>query len=103
MKGADIVLMAASRRHVTFRSPIPSGSLDRRSNMIGCLPDMSDATPRSARIVSRVVHLLTSVALACGLAMPAAAQGSVQPVGVAAYTVTPKRITARGAALTGLI
>ena len=48
--------------------------------MIGCLPDMSDATPRSARIVSRVVHLLTSVALACGLAMPAAAQGSVQPV-----------------------
>ena len=35
--------------------------------------------------------------------MPAAAQGSVQPVRVAAYTATPKRIMASGAAVTGLI
>ena len=53
----------------------------------GYVRDMSDATPRSARMVSRVVHLLTSVALVWGVAMPAAAQGPVQPVGVAAYTI----------------
>ena len=49
------------------------------------------------------LRLLTSAALVCGLAMPAAAQGSVQPAGIAAYTVTPKRIMASGAAVTGLI
>ena len=64
---------------------------------------MSDATPRSARIVSRAAHLLTSAALVFGFAMPAAAQGSVPPVGVAAYALTPKRIMATGAAVTGLV
>jgi Family of unknown function (DUF6223) len=69
------------------------------------IPDMIDARPRSARMVSRIAHLLTAAALVCGfgLAAPAAAQGSVQPVNVAAYTVTPKRIMASGAAVTGLI
>lgn len=65
--------------------------------------DISDARLRSARMVSRVAHLLTAAGLVCGFAMPAAAQGSVQPVDVAAYTVTPKRIMASGAAVTGLI
>jgi hypothetical protein len=69
----------------------------------GCMRDMGDATPRSARMVSRVAHLLTAAALVCGVAMPAAAQGSVQPVDVTAHTVTPKRIVASGAAVTGLI
>ncbi len=52
---------------------------------------------------SRVPHLLTAAALVCGLAMPVAAQGSVPPVDIPAYTATPKRIMASGAAVTGLI
>jgi hypothetical protein len=65
---------------------------------------MIDARPRSARMVSRVAHLLAAAALVCGvgLAAPAAAQVSVQPA-VNAYTLTPKRIMASGAAVTGLI
>jgi hypothetical protein len=65
--------------------------------------DTSNATPRSAGMVSRVAHLLIAAALVCGFATPVAAQGSVQPVEVAAYTVTPKRIMASGAAVTGLV
>ena len=38
-----------------------------------------------------------------GLAAPAAAQVSVQPPAVNAYTLTPKRIVASGAAVVGLI
>lgn len=64
---------------------------------------LSDARPRSVRMVSWVAHLLTTAALVCGFATPAAAQGSVPPVNVPAYTVTPKRIMASGAAVTGLI
>jgi hypothetical protein len=69
----------------------------------GDIRDMSDGTPRSERMISRVAHLLTAAALVCGFAVPAAAQGSAQRVDVAAYTVTPKRIVASWAAVTGLI
>jgi len=65
--------------------------------------DRSDARPRSAGMVSWVAHLLTAAVLICGFATPAAAQGSVPPVDVPAYTLTPKRIMASGAAVTGLI
>ena len=51
----------------------------------------------------RVAHLLTAAVMVCGLAIPAAAQRAGQPVDVAAYTFTPKRIMASGAAVTGLI
>ena len=53
----------------------------------------------------RVSHLLAAAALVCGigLAAPAAAQVSVQPAAVKAYTLTPKRVMASGAAVTGLI
>ena len=67
------------------------------------LRDMAAARPRSARMVSWVAHLLTAVGLVCVFTTPAAAQGSVPPVGVPAYTATPKRIVASGAAVTGLI
>jgi hypothetical protein len=52
----------------------------------------------------RVAHLLAAAALVCGfgLGAPAAAQVSVQPA-VNAYTLTPKRVMASGAAVTGLI
>jgi Family of unknown function (DUF6223) len=69
------------------------------------IPDTIDARPRSARMVSRVAYLPAAAALVCGfgLAAPAAAQVSVQPAAVNAYTLTPKRIMASGAAVTGLI
>ena len=53
----------------------------------------------------RVSHLLAAAALVCGigLAAPAAAQVSVQPAAVKAYPLTPKRVMASGAAVTGLI
>ena len=76
---------------------------------VGCnhdashLRDMIDVRSRSGRMVAPVAHLLAAAALVCGFAVPAAAQGSVPPVKVAAYTVTPKRIMASGAAVTGLI
>jgi Family of unknown function (DUF6223) len=52
----------------------------------------------------RVEHLLAAAALVCGfgLAAPAAAQVPAQPA-VNAYTLTPKRVMASGAAVTGLI
>ena len=50
----------------------------------------------------RIAQLLTAAALMWGGAMPAVAKGSEQPVEVAAYTATPKRIMASGAAVTGL-
>ena len=67
--------------------------------------DMIDARPRSARVVSRVAHLLAATAVVCGfgLAEPVAAQVSGQPAAVNAYTLTRKRIMASGAAVTGLI
>lgn len=67
--------------------------------------DMIDARPCSARMASRVAHLLAAAALVCGfgLGAPAAAQVSVQPAAVNAYTLTPKRVMASGAAVTGLI
>ena len=51
-----------------------------------------------------VAHLLAAAALVCGLglAASAAAQVSVQPT-VNAYTLTPQRVMASGAAVTGLI
>jgi hypothetical protein len=66
---------------------------------------MIDASPRAAWLVSRVSALLVAVALigAVGLARPAAAQASEQPPAVNAYTLTPERIAASGAALVGLI
>jgi hypothetical protein len=53
----------------------------------------------------RIAHLLTAAALVCGfgLAVPATAQVSVQPAAVNAYVLTPKRVMASGAAVTGLI
>jgi hypothetical protein len=67
--------------------------------------DMIDARPRCARTASRVAHLLAATALfsGFGLAAPAAGQDSVQPAAVKAYTLTPKRMMASGAAVTGLI
>ena len=54
---------------------------------------------------SRMAHLLTAAVLVCGfgLAVPAAAQVSVQPPRVDAYALTSKRVIASGAAMTGLI
>ena len=71
----------------------------------GHLRGMIDARPRSARIVSRVTHLLPAAALLCafGLAAPAAAQVSVQPATAKVYTLTPKRMMASVATVTGLI
>jgi hypothetical protein len=56
-------------------------------------------------LVSRVARLLAAAALVCGLglAAPAAAQVSARPAAVNAYTLTPKRAMASGAAVTGLI
>jgi len=67
--------------------------------------DTIDARPRCGRTASRVVRLVTAAALICGfgLAAPVAAQVSVQPAAVNAYTQTPKRIMASGAAVTGLV
>jgi hypothetical protein len=66
--------------------------------------DMIDASPRAAWMVSRVTHLLAAAALAggFGLAAPAAAQVSFQPVTANVYAQTPKRIVASVAALVGL-
>ena len=66
---------------------------------------MIDASPRAARLVLRVTHLLPAAALigGVGLAAPAAAQVSDQPPAVSAYTMTPERIAASGAAVVGLI
>jgi hypothetical protein len=52
----------------------------------------------------RVARLLATAALVCGfgLAAPTEAQVSPQPA-VSAYTRTPKRVMASGAAVTGLI
>jgi hypothetical protein len=67
--------------------------------------DMIDARPRGAGTALRVADLLAAVALVSGfgLAAPVAAQVSVQPAAVNAYTLTPKRLMASGAAVTGLI
>ncbi len=75
------------------------------SNEAANMRDMVNARPRCAGTASRVAHLLAAAALVCGfgLAAPAAAQVSVQPAAVNAYTLTPKRIMASGAAVTGLI
>jgi hypothetical protein len=60
---------------------------------------------RWASCRSRIAHLLAAAVLVCvfGLAGPATAQVSVEPVAVNAYTLTPRRIMASGAAMTGLI
>lgn len=67
--------------------------------------EMIDASPRAAWLISRVTHLLAAVALigAFGLAAPAAAQVSDQPPAVTVRTLTPKRLVASVAAVTGLI
>ena len=52
---------------------------------------------------NRVSHLLAALVCAFGLAAPAAGQVSAQPDAVNAYTLTPKRAMASGAAVTGLI
>ena len=66
--------------------------------------DKIDASPRTAWLVSPVTDLLAA-ALAAGfvIAVPAAAQVSVEPDSVSAYTLTPERIAASSAALVGLI
>jgi hypothetical protein len=62
-------------------------------------------SPRALWMLSRVPHLLAATALICwfGLAAPAAAQVSVQPATAKVYALTPKRVVASGAAVTGLI
>jgi hypothetical protein len=65
--------------------------------------DMIDASPRTAWLVSRVTLLLAAVIGGAGLAAPAAAQVSDQPPAISAYTLTPERIAASGAAVVGLI
>lgn len=67
--------------------------------------DPIDASPRAAWLVSRVTNLLAAAALVggIGLASPAAAEVSVEPASVDAYSVTPERIAASLAALVGLI
>jgi hypothetical protein len=71
----------------------------------GSIPDMIDASPRAAWLVSRVTHLLAGAALVAGvgLAAPAAAHVSDQPAAVSVYTLGPGRIGAIVAAVTGLI
>jgi Family of unknown function (DUF6223) len=55
--------------------------------------------------IDHVVTCLVAAALVggIGIAAPAAAQVSDQPRVVSAHTLTPKRITASGAAMVGLI
>ena len=66
--------------------------------------EMSNARPHSEQIASRVAHLLAAAVLVCGFELaPAAAQVSVQPAAVKASTLTPKRIMASGAVVTGLV
>ena len=65
--------------------------------------DMIDASPRAAWLVTRVTLLLAALIGGVGLAAPAAAQVSDQPPAVSAYTLTPERIAASGAAVVGLI
>ena len=69
------------------------------------LRDMIEARPRGAGTALRVSDLLAAVALVSGfgLATPVAAQVSVQTAAVKPYTLTPKRMMASGAAVTGLI
>jgi hypothetical protein len=59
----------------------------------------------AAWLSSRVTDLLAAAALigGLGLAAPAAAQVSDQPPAVSAYTLTPERIAASGAAVMGLV
>jgi hypothetical protein len=64
--------------------------------------DTIDASPRAAWLVPRVL-LAAAVMGTFGLAAPAAADVSDQPPAVNAYTLTPKRIAASGAAVAGLI
>ena len=65
---------------------------------------MINTTPRSARLASRAPALLVVAALiGGGLAALEAAQASDQPSAVSAYTLTPERIAASGAAVVGLI
>jgi hypothetical protein len=75
------------------------------SHDAGHMRGMIDARPRSTRRVSRVVHLCVPVALVCwfGLAAPAAAELSVQPATARVSSLTPKRIVASGAVVTGLV
>jgi Family of unknown function (DUF6223) len=66
--------------------------------------DIIGASPRAAWLVSRVTLLLAAALIGgFGLAVPAAAQASDQPPAVSAYTLTPERIAASGAAVVGLI
>lgn len=66
--------------------------------------DMIDASPRAAWLVTRVTLLLAAALIGgLGLAAPAAAQVSDQPPAVSAYTLTPERLAASGAAVVGLI
>ena len=62
-----------------------------------------DAIPCAAWLVTRVALLLAAVIGGIALATPAAAQVSDQPPAVRAYTLTPERIVASGAAVVGLI
>ena len=59
---------------------------------------------RWTRTVSRITHLLATVALVVGvgLASTTAAQGSDQPSAVSAYTFTPERMAASTAAVVAL-
>ncbi len=83
-----------------IRWPLPSAieKIDPHGGA-SYIRNMSDVRLCSARMVSCVAHLLTAAALVCGFATAAAAQ----PADVPAYTVTPGRIMASGAAVTGLI
>ena len=66
--------------------------------------DMINANPRAAWLVSRVTFLLAAALIGgFGLAAPATARVSNQPPVMTAYTLTPKRIAASGAAVVGLL
>jgi len=93
------------------RSDMIRWALRRAIDRIECnhdatnLRDMIEARPRGAGTALRVADLLAAVALVSGfgLATPVAAQVSVQTAAVKPYTLTPKRMMASGAAVTGLI
>jgi hypothetical protein len=66
--------------------------------------DVIHASPRAARLLSRVTTLLAAgVVVGFGLAAPVAAHASIQPTAAGLYTMTPGRIAASTAAVLGLI
>jgi hypothetical protein len=90
-----------------FRWALQKGidKFEREWNCDGYKRDTVDASPRPARLSSRLTDRLATVALVVGfgLAAPVAAYGSVQPAAASVYTMSPGRIGASVAAVVGLI